>query len=559
MLQLNNLIIMERIKITVIIVLILGCSCKSSDLKEIEKFGIFEVSFQSAGNYQNPYSELFPEAELTRPDDSIWKIPLFWDGGRTWKFRVSPDIEGTWNWKIISKDRSLRRMKGSFICKPSALKGTITPMTGYPYHFQYRNGEKMWFMGETAWALFNDNVEEKLDREGFEHFVKTRASQGFNVVHAMMLSEAGWGNSGGMPFLSMEKQILNPGYWQEIDSRILFANQHGLVVGLVLAWGDKNKKVPFPWRLFPDVEARKNYARYIAARYSAYNVYFLVSGEWHAEIRTRSANEDKVRNEFIEIGNTLAEADVHDRMIAIHPMNGNGSVREFNKTLWMSFGDYQQNYPLLHKRILESMIFNKPVVNSEYGYHLRDQNGDGVPDKDNSTSPESIRYASWDIVMAGGYLITGFGTTYFGGNRDPGPFNVDAEKNNDWERKIEYIKIFFEGLEYWKLKSCDSLLTCKTDRGEDGRQLTRLSPPSETYWLLAEATKQYLIYSRGITDNITLNMEQDTGVRYSIQLFNPRTGEARTLNKNIISGGSYVWTPPDKYDWVLYLKLSDLP
>ncbi len=48
--------------------------------------------------------------------------------------------------------------------------------------------------------------------------------------------------------------------------------------------------------MFPDVEARKRYARYIAARYSAYDVYFIVSGEWHGEVRTRAAaTEEAVR------------------------------------------------------------------------------------------------------------------------------------------------------------------------------------------------------------------------------------------------------------------------
>lgn len=550
---------MKRIKSILFIVLLAVCSCKSSDFQEIDKFGIFEASFRTSGNYQNPYTELLPEAELTRPDGSKWKIPLFWDGEDTWKLRVSPDMEGKWIYRIESTDRGLKRRKGSFMCKASGLKGTIGPMSKYPEHFQYSNGDRFWFLGETAWALFNNNEKENLDRSAFEHYVKTRASQGFNVMHAMVLSEAGWGNSGGMPFHDMEKQVMNPAYWKEIDSRIDFANRNGIVIGLVLAWGDKNKKVPYPWRLFPGIEARKNYARYIAARYSAFNVYFIVSGEWHAEIRTRSGNEEDIRNEFIETGNALDEADPHNRMIGIHPMTGNGSVREFNRAGWMSFGDYQQNYSRLHSRILESMMFNKPVVNSEYGYYLRDQNGDGVTDKDNSTSLESIRYASWDIVMAGAYLVTGFGTTYFGGNRDPGPFDVDAVKNDEWELQVGYIKKFFEKTEYWKMSSHDDLLVSETLRGSDGRHLGRTAPPLTTYWLFAESGRQYLLYARGVADKISLSLKSGDSGKYKVQLFNPRTGEMNTINENMYLSSDYNWTPPDKNDWVIYLlKISDL-
>ena len=130
-------------------------------------------------------------------------------------------------------------------------------------------------------------------------------------------------------------------------------------------------------------------------------------------------------------------------MIAIHPMTAQGSVREFNAAKWMAFGDYQQNYRDLHGRVLESRAANKPVVNSEYGYFLRDQSGDGVPDKDNSTSADAMRHATWDIVMAGGYVVTGFGTTYFGGNRDPGPFDLDARKNDVWEAQLGHLRRVF--------------------------------------------------------------------------------------------------------------------
>ena len=56
----------------------------------------------------------------------------------------------------------------------------------------------------------------------------------------------------------------------------------------------------------PTMEARLRYARYIAARYSAFDVYFLVSGEWHAEInKTPGETTESIKQQFIEIGNAL--------------------------------------------------------------------------------------------------------------------------------------------------------------------------------------------------------------------------------------------------------------
>jgi len=522
--------------------------------KTVAQYEIYEIAFEAANHYENPYIDLKAEAKLISPDGSIWSIPLFWDGGQIWKLRVSPDIQGKWSYNISSTDNYLNGISGKFKCEKSTCKGSIRNMKGFPHHFQYQNGEKMWFMGETAWALFTDNHEEKHNRSSVEHYLKTRASQGFNAVHSMLLSEAGWGNSGGMPFINMEKQILNPDYWKEVDRRIAYANEQGLIAGLVLAWGDKNKKVPFPWRLFPDIEKRKHYARYIAARYSAYNVYFIVSGEWHAEIRTRQGSKKKIKSEFIEIGNALTKADPHGRMIGIHPMDSGGSTREFNDADWMSFGDYQQNYLNLHTHILESRKFNKPVINSEYGYYLRDSNGDGIPDKSNSTSLESMRFASWDIIMAGGYLITGFGTTYFGGYRDPGPFDINASKNNDWERQIGIIKKFFTGIDWWKLEPHDELLTSNIPRGKEDKQYGKIVPPSKTYWLLSEPDKHFILYARGLNDIITLNTKSGLSAIFSIHLFNPRNGQIKLISANQKLENEFKWLPPDDNDWVLVLK-----
>jgi hypothetical protein len=209
---------------------------------------------------------------------------------------------------------------------------------------QRQNGERFWFLGDTAWTYFTDSPEDNHYRAQTEHYAQARAAQGFNAIHCMLLSEQGTGNNGGPPFPAIEKEELNPAYWQEANRRLAFANAQGLTVGLVLAWGDKRGREAFPWRRFPSVEARKRYARYVAARCSAFDVYFLVSGKWHAEIRTRvGADPEAVFREFVEIGAALDEAEPHGRMIGIHPMTGHGSVREFRVAPWMSFGDYQQN------------------------------------------------------------------------------------------------------------------------------------------------------------------------------------------------------------------------
>jgi hypothetical protein len=524
----------------------------------VDRFGFFETSFKATGQYKNPYTDLKASAVIRRPDGTKRTLGLFWDGKNVWKLRISPDLAGQWRFRVRSTDEGLNGQTGQFKCVKSSRKGSI--LTWYPHHFAYQDGTPFLFWGDTAWALYQDEASEKLNRKAVFHYIDERADQGINVMHSMLLQEAGWGNRGGDPFHSMAEQTLNPAYWREIDVRLRYLNNKGIIGGLVLAWGDKRKKEPFAWRLFPGVEARKRYARYIATRYGAYDVYFIVSGEWHAEIRTRdNVTAQQIRDEFIEIGNALLQADAHKRMGAIHPMTRLGSVREFNEAGWMSFADYQQNYRELHARILESRKYPGPVVNSEYGYFLRDSNYDGVVDKANSFSAYAMRHATWDIVMAGGYPVTGYGTTYMGGNREKGPFNVDDPRNDIWERQYHVTKRFLSELEWWKLEPHDDWIRSATPRSSDRRvsigsgkrQRKEQCPPKTAYWLLAEPGRSYVAYVRGLKGKVTIEVNSN-GVRKA-RLFDPRTGESKPADVKL-DNNHCQWTPPDEQDWVLHLS-----
>lgn len=538
--------------------------CTSTCGDEVPCFGVFEETFEHSGTYNNPYVEAEATATLEGPGSSSCTVPLFWDGNRTWRFRFSPNAIGTWRWQTKSRDTGLDGKSGRFRVSKSELKGSIRPMRYAPHHFECQDGTPFWFFGDTAWALYTDSKEERHNRQTALEYVDARAKQGFNVLHSMLLSEAGWRNQGGPPFDDIAAETLNAGYWQEVDHRLRHVNDRGMVAGLAIAWGDKGRGERYPWRRMSNMEARLRYARYIAARYSAFNVYFLVSGEWHAETgNTPGATELSIKRQFIEIGNALHKSDPHDRMIGIHPMTADGTVREFVGTSWMSFGDYQQNYRDLHARILKSRGANLPVVNSEYGYFLRDRDGDGLVDKDNSFNVDSIRHASWDIAMAGGYLVTGFGTTYFGGNRDPGPFDLHAAKNDPWEKQIQHLRNFFTSLEWWKLKPHDELIKAPFERDGDGRsraekngrRVSVLAPPKRAYWLLADPGKIYVGYVRGGEGTYEISVPTLRSEEWEVLLFDPRSGTSRPVQGKLI--GEIGFRVPSSQDWLVVAERQD--
>lgn len=526
----------------------------------VERFALNEVSFTATGKYGNPYAELEATATLTGPDgNDVRKVPLFWDGDRTWRFRFAPDKIGRWTWSVKSTDAGLDGKTGAFECIPSTRQGSFQTLAGAPYHFQYQSGKKVWFLADTAWAYLTDNLEEKHDRAATERYVTRRAQEGFNAIHVMLLSEAGWGNSGGLPWFDIAAEKLNPAYFQEADRRVAFANGRDVVVGIALAWAMKGRREPFAWGRIPSLDARERYARYVAARYSAYDVYFLVSGEWQGEIRNRKSTEEDIRKEFVRLGDVVQASDAHGRMIGIHPLGRYASTHEFNSAAkWMSFGDYQQNYPQLHANILKSRTAGKPVVNSEYAYWLRANNRAGSVDKPHSYTLEDIRAATWDIAMAGGYVVAGFGSTYMGGHRHPTPFLPDDPKNEPWAKQLGLLKSFFTSLEFERLEPHDELVTSTAARTEDraGRtgvdgDIDKTQAPLTTYWCLAELDRCYVMYVRGTTQPIALNIGSLN--RAQAELFDPRTGNRKRLP--VPSGGRYDFSPPDTQDWVLVIRL----
>ncbi|MGB7057875.1 MAG: DUF4038 domain-containing protein [Geitlerinemataceae cyanobacterium] len=484
---------------------------------QVPSLGIFDRTFTHTGSYPNPYTEVTATATLTRPDGQILTIPLFWDGDTTWRMRVSPDVAGNWQWLVSSTDAGLNGQSGTFTVVASDNRGGIRVRSQFPYHFETQDGTPFWFFGDTNWNLFGIDAAENLSRETIEHYLDVRASQGFNYIHANLLSTET--NEGGKAFTNFDTETINPAFWQEVDSRIESINRRGITAMLILAWG-KDGKVG-DWAGFPNDEARQRYAQYIVARYSAYNVAFNVGAEW---------NEFADASMYRDLASIVVRNDPHDRLIAIHPGESAYSVRQFAPENWMSFGDYQQNYRQLHDRILEARDRNKPVVNSEYAYYLRDQNGDGQVDKPNSKTLEEIRHASWDITMAGGYLVTGWGTTYFGGRRDRGVFNVDAPKNDDWEEQVQYLPKLFTRLKWWKLEPEDSLLESQG-----------------TGYVLAEPGRQYVVYVRDTDRPVSLDLREQG--RYRVKLFDPRSG-TETPQADITGGGKVSLTPPDRQDWV---------
>jgi len=378
---------------TVLLGVCAGLSSPYGRTEAIPHLGIFEQTISASSEWINPYREVAATVVFTPPSGEQRTIPLFWDGEKRWTVRFSPDTVGHWQWSVSANDPGLDGVSGSFACNGSDLKGGIRAMTGHPYHFEQEDGTPFWWMGDTNWFLLGNNPAELQDEKAFRRYVDTRASQHFNVVHCVLLLTRE--NEEDPPYLDTGSQAINPAFWRQVDRRLRYANQRGITVGLFLGWAQS-------WQnQFANQEDRLRYARYAVARLSAYNVYFVVSGEWN-EWRDRQACE--------ALGRSVRQCDPHGRLIGIHSTE---STEHFAETDGCSFGDYQQIYSQLYAKTTTARNHNKPVINAEYAYFLRDLDGDGLVDKPHSASLEAIRRTT--------HLRTG---AHRGCRTGPGPVNV---------------------------------------------------------------------------------------------------------------------------------------
>ena len=427
-------------------------------------------------------------------------------------------------------------ISGEFTCTNAETHGGVKVWKEHPYHFIYQDSTPYWLFGETQWALTNTSAPNMpLEGEGcntktVKQYIDTRAEQGYNLVNIKLLAFGV--NEGGDAFFretvfdSIKKERINPEFWKVADERLQYLHEKGITGLLYLAWFRDNNDGGslVRWAEFPNEEARLRYARYVIARYSAYNVALVIGGEWKPE-RPPVIDGDS-KKPAMNIVKEVTEWDPHDRMIAVHGGGKGYHHKVFANEPEIDVADCQQVYKKRDQRIREARQYNKPVINAEYGYYLRKfHSGLG--------NVGGMRHITWQIAMSGGYFVTGWGSTYFGGFRHHTSFGTEANPRNvEWEEQAIHVKNFFNSISWWEYEPVDSVVL--TERGI-------------SYCLSNK--KEYLIYI--IDENWKFNvlLNDDVEKNYRVHLFNPRTGKQHFYGE-FVAKDTLELISPDRNDWV---------
>ncbi|MHC4674324.1 MAG: apiosidase-like domain-containing protein [Planctomycetota bacterium] len=482
----------------------------------VDKYSEYEVVLVADADYPNPYLDVTLSATFNGPGQTII-MSGFWDGGRLYKIRMLPTVTGTWTWTTSSNRSSLNNQSGSFICQSSTNKGYVRVSSAYPYTFEWAgDGTPFFLMGDTVWHMY---YNLRYADGTFQSLIDDRAAQHFNYAHGVVHDFLH--NEGGAIYSAQDEVLetfncdtLNPDYFKWIDKKIDYMNSKGMVASMFFAWGNEG------YEEYTSAAQYMRYERYLVARYASKNVIWIIVGEFE------EPNEPNSR--WIDYMNEVYNNDPYKHPISLHTVQT--TDRFGNETAHSFVSQQRMGTPEeLRGLIAGSRVYNKPVVNLEYGY-------EGDPAHYASNQPaDDVRKDHYALVLAGGYGVYGNHTPWYSTYHRVADFVLEATDTDG----AEYMKLmyeFFEDTNFWRLSPAQNLV----DTGICAR------------WADNEYIVQLL---NGGTVNV--NMSEASGTFYE-DWWNPVSG-VRIPNGTRTGGGSRAFTAPDtSHDWILHVHKHEI-
>lgn len=513
----------------------------------------FETGFTRATEYQNPLQDVHLEVEFVSPGGDKRTVLAFWDGGKNWKVRFSPDEIGKWTYRTRSsrkEDPGLHNQSGEFTCIPYTGKNPLhrhgaLRVSEDRRHLEHADGTPFFWLSDTAW-----NGAMKADAKSWEVYLRDRVDKGFTAVQFVTTQ---WvcadGDEHGQPaFIGKERIAVNPAFYQRLDERIDTLNEHGLIAAPVLFWaltyGEEPVLSPGPTLSDDQLIVL---GRYFTARYGAHHVVWILNGD--GDYRGEKAAR------WRKIGRAAFGARP-ERLATVHPGGLHWVGDEFRHEPWLSFISYQ------------SCHYHSPEA---YRWHV-----DGPPAKDWSVEPHhpiinleanyeavysldkakklfddhDVRRASyWSLLVSPPAGITYGAHGIWSWQLTRGfPMNFPhAGEAPSWQEamrlpgstSMKHLKDLFTSFEFWRLRPAQELLV-EQPGTQDPLRYVVIAVAEGGDWGLAYLPAGGTVHLR----------PEALGSSIEARWFNPRTGE--WLRSQPVGGSRLELTAPDEKDWVVH-------
>jgi len=500
------------------------------------------------------------------PDGATFRVPAFWDGGRTWRVRFTPIHPGRWTYRIVLAPEGGNAVDSKPVAEgkldvqpagpddenPLHRHGPFLKVAPGNRHLVYTDGAPFFWLGDTWWFCPSDLVPiDASNRPGvpsmYKALVDKRAAQRFTVLHMAFLGDIET-PVGKATFRDLFGATINPAYWQQADRYIACANAKGLVP--VIGFGFHQSLNA------PGLDSLKRLWRYVLARYGAMGVTFLVCGEYNQASEKdgkRAFHEQDERRvaKILQLGRFISAHDPWNRAMTVHPWWYRGDRRQAWDEPWYGFLMLQGGHPPagppagfyldLYRRSPA-----KPVLEGECTY-------EGI----HGMTAGVVRRNAYKAIQAGcfGYTYGAHGLWY------PTQNETDTKFDNwgtpvPWWRALEapganhmtHLRAVYERVDWWRLVPVapGRIVWPKTDG------------PRRDVWVKADGDGTVVVYwaaCKKPSSAPLLGLEGQGGT-YAVTVIDPRTGEATQQAEPVTSENSRVHlpAPPDTRDWVMILK-----
>ncbi len=368
----------------------------------------FEIEMTALRTLAAPYAEGLPEGGrpmvrvtfVGRSGEARGKryvVAGFWDGGSAWKVRFAPTAAGGWSYASELDDPGLTGVRGDFTCAPwseadlqanPARRGFLRVARSGPRagrYFEYADGTPFLWVGDTWWNWAKKGIRF----ETFQRLADDRAAKGFSVGQIFL------GGNGGL--LDKTNSVPDLEQLRQVERFVAYANSKGITVWLHAWWSRKglNESV--------GPEKLRRWWRYVVHRFGAYNVIWVLAGEYNMN------NYGGLGLEFWKnLGAMLRAEDPWGRIIGAHPTpplwSGGAEAPQWStgEVLhdegWLDYNQSQPGHGKSRNEMIPAIVRAdyarrpaKPIVVTEPWYEFIRGN----------PPAEDIRFGAWSAVLSG--------------------------------------------------------------------------------------------------------------------------------------------------------------
>src|SRR3569833_967611 len=216
----------------------------------VKKWGRFEQNFKSSVNYEKPNQQCTLHATIVFPSGATNVVDGFWDGGKTWRVRFSPDQLGYWTYHTSCSDqtnRGLDNQSGKFLCTSPIGQSRFAQhgpsrVAKDHHHFEHADGSPFFWMADAAW-----NAPRLSSTRDWIIYTQARAGQNFSAVQWSAASGPDAKNHSAITGRS--RIAIAPAYYQALDPKVDLMNRAGLLSVIAPLWGNENVTDDLPEEL----------------------------------------------------------------------------------------------------------------------------------------------------------------------------------------------------------------------------------------------------------------------------------------------------------------------